>query len=104
MLVKHMAADGHDMYLSWIADFGKMKLDITVENGLISTNLIKSFFDSLHHRDDRFEKTKIIGTLRINREFKVTLKLNSDMIFNVHSYQPEYPENSPVELDLILLI
>lgn len=90
------------MDVSWNADFGKMMLDMTVEHGLISTSLIKSFLDGIHQRDERFEKTKIIGALRITREFKVTLGLSPAVKFDVQAYQPEYPDNAPVELDLIL--
>lgn len=104
MIVKHMAAGGHDMAVNWRADFRKMKLDITVEHGLISTSLLKSFLDGIHQRDDRFEKTKIIGALQITSEFKVTLSLNPTLKFDVRAYQPEYPDNAGVELDLVLQV
>lgn len=103
MIVKHMAADGRDMYVTWNADFLKMKLDLTVENGLISTSLLKSFLDTLHKEDEKFEKTKIVGALKITREFKVTLVLSPTVKFNVHAYQPDYPDGAPVELDLVLM-
>lgn len=103
ILFKHMSADAHNMNVSWQADFGKMKLDITVEHGLISTSLIKSFLDTLHKEDEKFEKTKIVGALKITREFKVTLILSPSMKFNVHAYQSDYPDNAPVELDLVLI-
>lgn len=103
MIVKHMAADGRDMYVSWYADFGKMKLDITVESGLISTSLLKCFLDGLHQQDERFEKTKIVGALRITREFQVTLILSPSVKFDVQAYRPNYPDHAPVELDLILM-
>lgn len=73
-----------------------MKLDITVENGLISTSLIRSFLDGLHQQDHRFEKTKIIGALRITREFQVMLSSSFDTRFDVQDYQPMFPENSTV--------
>jgi hypothetical protein len=102
MIVKHMAGEGRNMSLNWTADFGKMKLDIVVQHGLISTSLLKSFLDGLHWHDDRFEKTKIIGALRITREFQVTIRLSPTVEFKVFAYQPEYPDNASVELDLVM--
>lgn len=102
MIVKHMAADGRNIHLNWTADFCKMKLDIVVQHGLISTSLLKIFLDGLHWHDDRFEKTKIIGALRITREFQVTMRLSPTVEFNIFAYQPEYPDNAPVELDLVM--
>ncbi|ADL55494.1 hypothetical protein Galf_1475 [Gallionella capsiferriformans ES-2] len=48
MIVKHMAGDGRNMHLNWTADFGKMKLDIVVQHGLISASLLKIFLDGFH--------------------------------------------------------
>jgi hypothetical protein len=103
ILLKHMAADGRDMLISWRADFGRMTLDITAENNSISVCLLICFLDSLHQTDDRFEKTKIIGALKITRQFNVVLRLKSGAAFSVWAFRPEYPDGAPIQLDLVMI-
>jgi hypothetical protein len=103
ILMKHMAADGRDMLISWRADFGKMILDITAENNSISVGLLICFLDALHQKDERFEKTQIIGALKITRQFNVVLRLKSGTAFSVWAFLPEYPDGAQTQLDLVMI-
>jgi len=101
ILMKHSFTNAKDIDIKWNADFAKMVFTIRVD--FINTTLLLSIFDGLEHRDERFEKTKIIGAIAITNWFKVRLELPSGTAFNVRAYQPfSMPKTriEPPELEL----
>lgn len=102
--LKHMGTDAKDCLLDWDADFAKMIF--TLRADFLSPWLLLSFFWDLHHRDERFEKTKIIGAIAITSRFQTRLVLPSGTTFSVRAYQPfSMPEvrKEPIELEFFEL-
>lgn len=97
-----MGTDAKDCQLDWDADFAKMIF--IMRSDLLSPWLLLSFFWDLHHRDERFEKTKIIGAIAITSMFKTRLVLPSGTTFEVRAYQPfSVGKKEPVELEFFEL-
>lgn len=102
--LKHMGTDAQDCQLEWDANFAKMIF--TMRADFLSPWLLLSFFWDLHHRDERFEKTKIIGAVAITGMFQTRLVLPSGTIFQVRAYQPfsmSEARKEPVELEFFEL-
>lgn len=103
--LKHMGTDAQDCRLDWDADFAKMVFILHAD--ILSPWLLLSFFWDLHHRDERFEKTKIIGAVAITSMFQTRLVLPSGTTFQVHAYQPfsmSEARKEPVELEFFELL
>jgi hypothetical protein len=104
VLMKHSFTDAKDICIDWLADFGKMTIDIKIDRQpIISPSLILTFLESLPRYDERFVKTKITDPIQITNEFAVTMSLITGTCFRVRVYRPGWPENAPLQLEFFEL-
>lgn len=102
IILKHIGTDAKDCQLDWDADFAKMIF--IMRSDILNPWLLLSFFGDLHRRDERFEKTKIIGAIAITSMFKTRLVLPSGTTFEVRAYQPfSVGKKEPIELEFFEL-